>query len=125
MDQEHGPGTQLQLIVQQWAQNVVLKEDIKRIKIASDLRKQVILRFFNYNMSLKTFRYSHLKEIEVTVMSQMMAGERKGKLQPIGQENGQTNPRFRMVAELKNFKITISIPRASAVHSCIFIAQRK
>ena len=41
MSQENGIGTQLQLVVQQWAQNVMVKEDIKAIKIASDLRKQV------------------------------------------------------------------------------------
>ena len=41
MSQENGDGSQLQLIVQQWSQNVVVKEDAKQIKIASDLRKQV------------------------------------------------------------------------------------
>ena len=41
MSQENGPGTQLQLVVQQWTQDVMTKEDVKPIKIASDLRKQV------------------------------------------------------------------------------------
>ena len=43
MCQENGMGTQLQLVVQQWSQDVLVKEDVKPIKIASDLRKQVRL----------------------------------------------------------------------------------
>ena len=41
MSQENGVGTQLQLIVQQWTSEIMVKEDVKMIKIASDLRKQV------------------------------------------------------------------------------------
>ena len=48
LSQESGSGSQLQILVQQWVKDVVVKEDTKRIKIASDLRKQV-----SYRMSEK------------------------------------------------------------------------
>ena len=41
---ENRSDTQLILLVQQWKDDVKVKEDFKSVKIASDLRKQVSLK---------------------------------------------------------------------------------
>ena len=94
MSQENGIGSQLQLVVQQWLQNVVVKEDVKQIKIASDLRKQVKVRICENPTKIKYFhRYLRSRGPEMTAMSQIMNGIRKERSIPIGQESGQINPR--------------------------------
>ena len=39
--QEFGADSQLQLIISQWCDGIKIKEDIKDVKISSDVRKQV------------------------------------------------------------------------------------
>ena len=48
LQMENGVDAQIILVVQQWLNNVKVKEDWKKVKIASDLRKQV------YNKKLAT-----------------------------------------------------------------------
>lgn len=41
--QEFGADSQLQLIISQWCDGIKIKEDVKDVKISSDVRKQVNL----------------------------------------------------------------------------------
>ena len=49
LQMENGSDAQIILVVQQWAGEIKVKEDWKKVKIASDLRKQV-----NYPLDILT-----------------------------------------------------------------------
>lgn len=51
--QEFGADSQLQLIISQWHEGIKIKEDVKDVKISSDVRKQVRLKL-NYKNDCNT-----------------------------------------------------------------------